>query len=163
MDTLFAVLHVVGAVFIVGPMAILPMTAMRALRSGQLAQVATLAKSTTIFTYLSLVVIVLGFGLVGMADPRYELSLTTPWVLASIVLSLAAVVLNLALVVPAMKRAAAGTASGTATDAVASSTVAVAGAPTASPGRSGYAVISAGSGVVSLLLLAVVVLMVWKP
>ena len=39
METLFAVLHVVSAVFIVGPMAILPMTAMRALRAGNAGQV----------------------------------------------------------------------------------------------------------------------------
>lgn len=50
MDTLISILHVVGAVFIVVPMAILPMTAMRAVRAGKGAQVAVLAKSTTIFS-----------------------------------------------------------------------------------------------------------------
>ncbi|MFZ4896139.1 DUF2269 family protein [Plantibacter sp. Mn2098] len=144
METVFSILHVVGAVFIVGPMAILPMTAMRALRSGAHAQVAVLAKSTMIFSYLSLIVFVLGFGLVGMADPKYQLSVTTPWVLWSIILYVIAVVVSLALVVPAMRRAAASGADG--------GTVI-----TRSPA------ISAGSGVVSLLLVVVVVLMVWKP
>ena len=151
MDTLFSVLHVVGAVFIVGPMAILPMSAMRAIRAGNGAQVATLAKSTRIFSLLSLIVFVLGFALVGIADPKYNLSVTTPWVLASIILYVVAIVVSLAVVVPAMNRAAAGT-----------ETTAVAGEAGATV-KSGYAAISAGSGIVSLLLVAVVVLMVWKP
>ena len=120
------------------------MTAMRALRTGNQAQVGVLAKSTMIFSYLSLIVFVLGFGLVGMADPKYDLSITTPWVLWSIILYVIAVVLSLVVVVPAMRRAA---ASGSG-DAV---------AITKSPA------ISAGSGIVSLLLVVVVVLMVWKP
>ncbi|MGK9149017.1 DUF2269 family protein [Plantibacter flavus] len=138
METVFSILHVVGAVFIVGPMAILPMSAMRAVRAGNSAQVATLATSTAIFSYLTLAVIVLGFGLVGLADPKYELSVTTPWVLTSIILSVAAVVLSLVLVVPAMKRAANGATGGSAR-------------------------ISAGSGIVAILLVVVTVLMVWKP
>lgn len=144
MDTVFSVLHVLGAVFIIGPMAILPMTAMRALRTGNHAQVGVLAKSTMIFSYLSLIVFVLGFGLVGMADPKYNLSVTTPWVLWSIILYVIAVVLSLVVVVPAMRRAA---ASGS------GDSVAVSKSPA----------ISAGSGIVSLLLVIVVVLMVWKP
>jgi len=150
MDTLFSILHVVGAVFIVGPMAILPMSAMRAIRAGSSAQVATLAKSTRIFSLLSLIVFVLGFALVGVADPKYNLSVTTPWVLASIILYVVAIVLSLAVVVPAMNRAAAN--AGTAPAASGSAAA-----------KSGYAAISAGSGIVSLLLVAVVVLMVWKP
>jgi uncharacterized membrane protein len=151
METLFSVLHVVGAVFIVGPMAILPMTALRAIRSGNAAQVRTLAKSTMIFSYLSLIVFVLGFGLVGMADPKYALSVTTPWVLWSIIAYVVAIVLNLVVVVPAMRRAGAE---------VQPAASAIAAEGTA---RGGYPVISAGSGIVSLLLVLVVVLMVWKP
>lgn len=146
MDTLFNVLHVVGAVFIVGPMAILPMTAMRAVRGGNGAQVELLAKSTSVFSFLSLIVALLGFGLVGMADERFNLSVTTPWVLWSIILYVIALGLTLFLVVPTMRRAAEALegAGGATTDAR-------------------YPAIAAGSGVASLLLLAVVVLMVWKP
>lgn len=147
MDTLFNVLHVVAAVFIVGPMAILPMTAMRAVRGGNAPQVAMLAKSTTVFSLLSLVVALLGFGLVGMADPKYNLSVTTPWVLWSIILYIIALGLTLFLVVPTMRRAA----------------DALEGAAAADAGATRYPAIAAGSGVASLLLVAVVVLMVWKP
>ena len=40
METVLNVLHVLAAVFIIGPMAILPMTAMRAIRGGDGAQCA---------------------------------------------------------------------------------------------------------------------------
>jgi uncharacterized membrane protein len=146
MDTLFNVLHVVAAVFIVGPMAILPMTAMRAVRGGNAQQVAMLAKSTNVFSLLSLVVALLGFGLVGMADEKYNLSVTTPWVLWSIILYVIALGLTLFLVVPTMRRAA----------------DALEGAGTVGD-NTRYPAIAAGSGVASLLLVAVVVLMVWKP
>lgn len=139
MDTILNILHVVGAVFIIGPMAILPMTGLRALRAGNNEQVNVIARSTAIFSYLSLVVAVLGFGLVGMADPKYNLSVTTPWVLISVALYVIAVVIALALVVPALKKAATATAQRT------------------------YAPIAAGSGLTTALLLTVVVLMVWKP
>jgi len=89
------VLHVVGSVFIVGPMAILPMSAS---------------------------------------------------------LYAVALLLSLVLVVPAMRRASAQLE-------VSSSS------PSTGPKVSnhGYAAIAAGSGVVSLLLVVVVVLMVWQP
>lgn len=146
------ILHVVTAVFLIGPMALLPMTAMRALRSGRGAQVASLAKSTMVISWASLVVVLFGFGLLGMSDPQYNLSVTTPWVLYSIIAYVIALLLNLILVVPGMNHAAlalqpaAGTASGTA----------------AAP-AGGYARIAISSGISALLLILVVVLMVWKP
>lgn len=142
METLFAVLHVVTAVFIVGPMAILPMTAMRAVRAGDARQVETLAKSTNLLSLLSLLVVLFGFGVMGLADKKYDLSVTTPWILWSIILYAVALALTLFLVVPTMRRAAESLREGTA---------------------SRYPQLAAGSGVASLLLLAVVVLMVWKP
>lgn len=142
METLFAVLHVVSAVFIVGPMAILPMTAMRAIRAGDARQVETLAKSTNLLSLLSLLVALFGFGLMGMADPKLHLSITTPWILSSIVLYVVALAVTLFLVVPTMRRAAEALREGTA---------------------SRYPQLAAGSGVASLLLLVVVILMVWKP
>ncbi|AMB57781.1 DUF2269 family protein [Microterricola viridarii] len=151
METLFSILHVVTAVFIVGPMAILPMSAMRAVRAGNGSQVATLAKSTNLFSLLSLLVVVFGFGVMGMADPKYNLSITTPWVLWSIILYLVALAISLFVVVPTMRKAA------EALGAVDASN------PAAAATTTSYPAIAAGSGVASLLLVAVVVLMVWKP
>jgi uncharacterized membrane protein len=143
MDTVLNILHVVCAVFIVGPMAILPMTAMRAVRAGEAGQVRTLAKSTNIFSLLSLLVIVFGFGVMGMSDPKYHITFASTWIWLSIVLYVIALGLSLFLVVPTMRKASADIAAGTAAKS--------------------YAAIAAGSGIASLCLLAVVVLMVWKP
>lgn len=155
MDTLIDILHIVGAIFIVGPMAILPMTAMRSLRSGNAQQVATLARSTNLFTLLSVIVALLGFGALGVSAPKYHLSIVTPWVLISIILYAIALALNLFLVVPAMKTAAAE---------LESAPVAPEGAVAADAGRArGYGAIAGGSGTVAILLVAVAVLMVWKP
>ena len=147
MDTVISILHVATAVFIVGPMAILPMTGLRALRSGSAAQVRTLAKSTTIFAWLSLVTFVLGFGAMGMAPKKYDLSFTTPWILWSIILYAIAFVLTAFVAAPQMQRAADRLDEAPAGGAVAG----------------GYGGIAASNGIAALLLVAVVVLMVWKP
>ncbi|GAB3119897.1 hypothetical protein GCM10027056_05100 [Glaciibacter psychrotolerans] len=148
-----SILHVVAAVFIVGPMAILPMSAMRAVRAGNGSQVAALAKSTNLFSLLSLLVVVFGFGVLGMADEKYNLSVTTPWVLWSIILYVIALAVSLFLVVPTMRKAA---------EALETSANASAGA-SGGAAAARYPAIAAGSGVATLLLIAVVVLMVWKP
>lgn len=145
MEDLLSVLHVVGAVFIVGPMAILPMTAMRAIRAGQGAQVATLARSTMVFTLLSLLVAVLGFGILGVSD--HDTSITTPWVLISLIVYVVALALTLFAVVPSMRSAA---------EHLQDPAVQELQAPD-------YRRIAIGSGVSSVLLVAVVVLMTWKP
>ena len=135
MDTLFGILHVVTAVFIIGPIAIMPMASLRALRSGNSTGAAASAKGIRLLGYLSLITVVTGFGVMGMADPRYALSITTPWILASLILYVVAALLTLAVVVPAFQHA----------------------------GQRSYARAAAGSGIATLCLLAVVVLMVWKP
>jgi uncharacterized membrane protein len=143
METLFAVLHVTAAVFIIGPMALLPMLGMRALRQGASAQVSALARSTNLVGWLSLIVAVLGFGLVSFVDPEDKLTYTTPWLLTSIILYSIAVTITLAGVAPLMKRAGARLADGKL--------------------AMEYRSIAALSGVTALLLVAVVVLMVWRP
>lgn len=137
METAFSILHVVTAVFLVGPMAILPMVAMRDLRTGNGAQAATLGRSTFVFSLASLLVIVFGFGLTGMSEYA---SITTPWVLASLIVYLVALALTLIVVVPALR-----------------------GAGESSDSKATYTRVAMSSGIATLLLLAAVVLMVWKP
>ncbi len=139
METVLNVLHVLSAVFLVGPMAVLPMVAMRDLRSGAGAQVTSLAKSTVVFSLASLAALVFGFGLQGMAGIPFG----RPWIWISLVLYLAALALNLFVVVPAMRQAS--------TDAAGTG------------GVNRRPRIAMSSGAVSLLLLVVVILMVWKP
>ncbi len=154
MHTLFNVLHVVSAVFIVGPMAILPMTGMRAVRAGQGSQVAVLAKSTAVFTWLSLVVVFFGFGVMGLSSAKDHFSMTTPWILGSEVLYLASFGLSLFVVVPAMRSAAAR---------MQGSSAIVGSAEGDAPKSKEYSRIAMGSGLASLLLVVIVILMVWRP
>lgn len=149
MDILFSILHVVAAVFIVGPMAILPMTGLRALRSGSATQVRTLATSTMIFTWLSALVIVFGFGILGTSAEakKYGTTFTTPWVLWSLIAWAVAFALTLFVVVPQMRKAA---------DAIPAD-----GSEAVKPAN--YGVIAASSGIASLALVVAVLLMVWKP
>jgi uncharacterized membrane protein len=140
MGTVLAVLHVVSAVFLIGPMALLPQTALRAVRAGNAPVVGLLTRSTKVFTWASLAVAVFGFGVAGIEG----IPLSRTWLWLSIVLYLLALALSLVLVVPSLTRAAAELTAGRSATAL-------------------YGRIAAGSGVVTLLLLAVAVLMAWKP
>jgi len=145
MDTLINTLHIVTAVFIVGPMAILPMTAMRLVRAGQAGPVAVLAKSVSIFSLLSVLVAVLGFGALSMGG----YSFAAIWVWLSIVLYAIALALNLFLIVPSLRSAV--------EELTAREGTGVSGKVAA------YPRIAMGSGIATLLLVVVVVLMVWRP
>ncbi|CAN5259417.1 hypothetical protein BH09ACT6_BH09ACT6_07170 [soil metagenome] len=150
MSIIFLTLHVVAAVFIAGPLAILPMVGLRAVREGNTVQAASLAKSTSLLSWLSLIIVVLGFGALGMSDPEDNFTFSDTWVWLSIVLYVVAFVLTMFVVVPALRQAAevpAATADG-----------AVAQAKPA-----GYSRIAMGSGISTLLLVVIVVLMVAKP
>src|SRR6476620_4237405 len=144
METVLTVLHVVAAVFLVGPMAVLPVTAMRAVRTGNAPVVQLLATSTRVFSLASILVAVLGFGVLGIIGEKEDVSVGTGWVLTSVLLYLVALALSLLVVVPALKRAGTELAGGGSASAL-------------------YGRIAAGSGIVSLLLIAVTVLMVWRP
>ena len=97
-------------------------------------------------------VFVLGIALLGVSDPKDHTTFASGWIIWSIVLYVFAFAINLAVTVPAMKRVAGGVTASTGPEG----TVAA-----ARPG--GYGAIAGGSGLASLLLVAVVVLMVWKP
>jgi len=145
METVVFALHVVAAVFIVGPMAILPMTAMRAIRAGEGGQVGVLAQSTFVFSLLSLLVAVLGFGVIGTNEDGT--TITTPWVLVSIILYVVALALNLFAVVPALRSAAEHMVDPASQELQ----------------KPDYRRITIGSGVVTLLLVVITVLMAWHP
>jgi len=86
-----------------------------------------------------LIIVIARFGVIGMADSRYNLSITTPWVLGSLVLYAIALILALALVVPSFEH------------------------PERRSARSTYVRAAAGSGIATIALIGTVVFMVWKP
>lgn len=146
MDTVLTALHVVAAVFVIGPMAVLPMTALRAVRAGNGPVVDLLARSTRVFSLASLLVAFLGYAVLGVVGKADKISVTTGWVLASVVLYIVALAVSLLVVVRSLETAGAALATGG-----------------ADAGRAVYGRIAASSGIVALLLVAVTVLMVWRP
>lgn len=136
-------LHVIGAVFIIGPLAILPMTGLRAIREGNTSTVRGLARAVMVCGWLTLVVSALGVAGYYAADASLRAHLGLAWLIWSTVLTLIGIVLTLAVIVPHMSAAARGFEAG----------------DTAAKDLH-YRVIAAVSGIVSILFLVVAVLMV---
>jgi uncharacterized membrane protein len=141
MSDLLEVLHVAGAVFIVGPMVILPMFALRAIRTGDGTQVRLLAGAALGFGIATVVVAALGFGVMAMADADRGWSLATPWILISAIAVATACAVHLGVVVPALYGAAGDRGAGSFS----------------------YALIATTSGFVAVLMVIVVILMVVRP
>jgi uncharacterized membrane protein len=129
------VVHVVLAIFLIGPLVAAANQVARSLRGGSGDTLRLLSRSVTVYGWASLLVAVFGFGLV-----RDEFSFSDGWLIASIVLFVVASVLVLGLLAPILRRAAAGRDN-------------AAQAPRA----------AAVAGVASLCYVAIAVLMVWKP
>jgi len=148
MAHVFIALHVIFAVFIIGPMALLPHTGLRALRNHDAKQVRGLARSVGIFTWASLVVFVLGFAGLGASDIPF----TKLWVWLSVVLYAGAFVLSVFVVVPNLRRGAEE----------------IEGAAPVAEGEkqhrpAAYSAVAATAGVTTILLVVVVILMAFRP
>jgi hypothetical protein len=57
--------------------------------------VATIAESTRVFSLLSLIVVILGFGVMGLSDPSDHFPFTTSWILTSVIVYIVALLLSL--------------------------------------------------------------------
>jgi hypothetical protein len=62
-------LHLLTAVFAIGPLAHAVTTASRGLRTSDGAATATAARTTRVYAYASVVVVVIGFGLMSAESP----------------------------------------------------------------------------------------------
>lgn len=103
MATLLVTLHVVVAIFLVGPLAMIPMTALRSIRRRDADAVQGAARQTLIYGLGSIAVFLLGIGIVPF-EPGYNLG--TPWLTISMTLYLIALVLVLAVLAPSLRKAA---------------------------------------------------------
>ena len=148
MAHVFVALHVIFAVFIVGPMALLPHTGLRALRNHDARQVCSLARSVSIFSWLSLIVFVLGFAAEGAASIPF----TRLWVWLSVVLYLGAFVLSVFVVVPSLRRGA---------EEIEGAAPVAEGEAVRRPAA--YSAVAATAGVTTILLVVVVILMAFRP
>jgi uncharacterized membrane protein len=132
------VVHVVLAIFLIGPLVAAANQVAGALRSGATDALRLLSRTITIYGWASLAVAVVGFGLV-----RDDVSFSDGWLLASIVLFVVASILVLGLLAPLVRGAADGRSGGTGGSV----------APRA----------AAIAGIAGLCYVVIAVLMVWRP
>jgi uncharacterized membrane protein len=96
-------LHILFAIFAVGPLVGAASIAARGVRTGDAATVASSARTVRIYGYASILVALLGMGLV---QPKWHAKFSYPWVWISLVLYLAALALSLLVLAPSLSRAA---------------------------------------------------------
>jgi hypothetical protein len=141
-------LHLLFAIFAIGPLVHAATTAGRGVRKGDAAATAASARMLRIYSYASVLVIIAGFALMSMDDPhdngRKIGEFSQVWIWLSLLLWLVAIGIVLAVAVPALEKA---TRSIGEQNSVAALT-----------GR-----VAAAGGVVGLIFAVIVFLMVYQP
>ena len=148
MFKLFFFLHLLFAIFTVGPLVHFATTAARGLRTSDAAATASSARGAKIYANVSVLTLIFGFGLMSMEAPWNKgekvASISDPYIWISTVLALVAVGLVLALIVPTLEKATTALLNNESVDAL--------------KGR-----IAASGGIVGLIFVLIVWLMVYKP
>jgi hypothetical protein len=140
-------LHLLTAIFAVGPLVHAATTASRGLRTADAAATGAAARTITLYSYVSVAVVVFGFGVMSMDrpyGPGKVAEVGETWIWLSGLLWLAAVGLALGLLAPALTAATQKIGAGEAVDG--------------SVGK-----VAASGGVIGLIFAAIVFLMVYKP
>jgi heme/copper-type cytochrome/quinol oxidase subunit 2 len=137
-------LHILTAIFAIGPLVHAATTASRGLRLGDAAAIKASSRMCTIYSAASVVVVVLGFGLMSATSPYTHEKVADfgdVWIWLSLLLWLVSAALAFFVVVPALDKAAADT--------------------TVAPSLVGR--VAATGGVVGILFAVIVFLMVYRP
>jgi hypothetical protein len=140
-------LHLLFAIFTIGPLVHAATTASRGLRHADVAATQTSARTTRIYAYASVLTIVFGFAVMASTSPFTHKTVATfgeTWIWLSLVLWLVAMALSLAVTAPSLGKATKYITDG---DGTATLTARVA----------------ASGGVIGLIFAAIVFLMVYQP
>ncbi|HSY15136.1 MAG TPA: hypothetical protein VK816_04045 [Jatrophihabitantaceae bacterium] len=141
-------LHLLFAIFAVGPLVHAATTASRGLRKGDAAAVGSSSRMVRIYSYASVLVVVIGFGLMSSKSPQHPskhvAEFSDTWIWLSALLWLVAVVLALVVLVPALDRAVTQIGAGTAVSSLV--------------GR-----VAAVGGITGVIFAVIVFLMVYRP
>lgn len=140
-------LHLLTAIFAIGPLVHAATTASRGLRTADAGATAASARTVTLYSYVSLVVVVLGFGLMSTDDPNGPGKVgtfTEVWIWLSALLWLVAVGIALSVIAPTLKLATTRLVAGEVVDTL-------------------TAKVAAAGGIVGLIFAAIVFVMVYKP
>ncbi len=141
MRQLLLFLHVLFAIFAIGPLVGAATTAARGVRAGDGQAVATSARIIRLYGYVSLAVAILGIGLV---QPKWHAKFSYQWVWLSVLLYLVALAIVLGVLVPSLRKAAESITAGNGSAAFA-------------------ARVAAAGGVVGLLFAVITALMIYHP
>jgi hypothetical protein len=145
-DIMYA-LHLLFAIFTIGPLAHVATTASRGLRHGDAAATRTSARVTRIYAYASVLTVIFGFALMSSTSPFTNKAVATfseTWIWLSLVLWAVAVALALAVTAPTLAKATKQITDGRGTATL-------------------TAPVAASGGVVALIFAAIVFLMVYRP
>jgi uncharacterized membrane protein len=140
-------LHLLAAVFAVGPLVHAATTASRGLRTADADATRSAARTVTLYSYVSVVVVVLGFGLMSVDNPYGPGKVAEfgdLWIWLSALLWLAAVALALAVLAPALESATTKISAGDAVDAA-------------------IGKVAAAGGIIGLVFAGIIFLMVYRP
>lgn len=143
-NILFA-LHLLTAIFAVGPLVHIVTTASRGLRTADAGATAASARTARLYAYVSVLVVIFGMGVMSSKqDGKTVATFSDPYIWISLLLWLVAMALTLALIVPALQQATTRIGAGEAVDNLS-------------------AKVAASGGVVGLIFAGIVFLMVYKP
>ncbi|WP_163511342.1 DUF2269 family protein [Fodinicola acaciae] len=95
-------LHVLAAVFVIGPLVYFPMNGLRGIRTGDVDAVRSAARQTFLYSLLSLLVFGLGAAVIAAST---KITFGTAWLTISMTLYVVAFAITLALLVPALRHA----------------------------------------------------------
>jgi hypothetical protein len=143
---LFA-LHLLFAIFAIGPLVHAATTASRGVRTGDGAATASAARMLRIYSYASVLVVLVGMGLMSVDDPYGPgkvAEFKELWIWLSVVLWLVAIAITLFVLVPALSKV--------------TETIRTEGSVVTMTGR-----VAAAGGVVGLIFAGIVFLMVYQP
>lgn len=147
MFRIMTALHLLFAIFTIGPLAHATMTAARGLRRGDAAATHASARMTRVYGLASVLTIVFGFALMSATSPFTHKAVAQfgeTWIWLSLLLWVVTMVLAFAVIAPLLDKA---------TEELAASR----------PGQAITLQISASGGLVALIFVAIVFLMVYQP
>jgi Predicted integral membrane protein (DUF2269) len=141
-------LHLLAAIFAVGPLVAAAATASRALRTSDAAAATSAARMIRLYSYVSVVVVILGMGLMSQDAPgpgsEEVAKIGDTWIWLSLLLWVCAMALSLGLLAPSLTKA--------------SAEIGGSGSAQSSVGR-----VAAAGGVIALIYAVIVLLMVYRP
>ncbi|GGB39563.1 hypothetical protein GCM10011492_32950 [Flexivirga endophytica] len=152
---LLLLLHLLTAIFAIGPLVHAVTTASRGLRQADALAIGSSARMAKIYSMASVLVVIFGLGLMSQKRRGKELgSFGDTWIWLSLLLWVIAVVVTFVVVVPALERAA---------DTIRSGAEDAAGGDLQTAVKSQTALVAASGGVVGIIFAVIVVLMVYRP